>query len=391
MHANYCHRFRLIQLFYDCSAKSLEGEHESEGKSNSQKTNSDQKADAKLTRAKDSASTKDVSHRSDDDSEDEDEGDAMGDMPLNAIVSPLISRRRVSVSAESVDPVQLRNQRSSLVIVSKSPDVVERLLKVVGKSPLLRTLDEEQKDMIVNAFAGPILKDAGELIIKQGDIGDVFYLLESGSVNVFLEKRGEERKKVHSYGSGDAFGELALMYNAPRAATCIASEDCKLWSLDRNSFRVIVVAAAMQKREMYQGFLAKVPILQTLTEMEIMTLAYSLIEERYENRDVICTQGDEGELFYIIKQGGAECYQSSTESGAGAEGGDKKVATLKAGDYFGEISLLTSKPRQATVKAVGTLTVLTLDRYTFTRVLGSLDEMMKRNMAEYNRFAADNL
>ena len=311
----------------------------------------------------------------------------MGDMPLNAVVSPLISRRRVSVSAESVDPVQLRNQRSLIVVVDKSSEVVERLLKVVGKSPLLRTLDEEQKDMIVSAFAGPILKDAGELIIKQGDIGDVFYLLESGSVNVFLEKRGEERKMVHSYGSGDAFGELALMYNAPRAATCIASEDCKLWSLDRNSFRVIVVAAAMQKREMYQGFLSKVPILQTLTEMEIMTLADSLIEERYENNDVICTQGDEGELFYIIKQGGAECYQASVEGG----GDDIKVATLNAGDYFGEISLLTAKPRQATVNAVGTLTVLTLDRYTFTRVLGSLDEIMKRNMAEYNRFAAVNL
>jgi cAMP-dependent protein kinase regulator len=383
----------LTQYLYNCSAKNLEGEHKSEGKFDIQKTNSDPKADAKSTRAKDSASTKEISHRSDDDSEDEDEGDAMGDMPLNAIVAPIISRRRVSVSAESVDPVKLRNQRSLLVVVDKSPEVIERLLKVVGKSSLLRTLDEEQKDMIVSAFAGPILKDAGELIIKQGAIGDVFYLLESGSVNVFVEKRGEESKRVYSYGSGDAFGELALMYNAPRAATCIASEDCKLWSLDRNSFRVIVVAAAMQKREMYQGFLSKVPILQTLTEMEIMTLADSLIEERYENRDVICTQGDEGELFYIIKQGGAECYQSSTEStaGAGGEGGDKKVATLKAGDYFGEISLLTSKPRQATVRAVGKLNVLALDRYTFTRVLGSLDEIMKRNMAEYNRFNADNL
>lgn len=306
----------------------------------------------------------------------------MGEMPVNAPAAPVLGRRRVSVSAESMDPAKLKSQRSLLLVVEKPIDVAERLLKVVGKSPLLRMLDEEQKDMIVSAFTGPILKDAGEQIIKQGDIGDEFYLLESGSVNVFLEKQGEESRKVHSYGSGDAFGELALMYNAPRAATCVASEDCKLWTLDRNSFRVIVVAAAMQKRETYQGFLSKVPILQTLTEMEIMTLADSLIEEKYHDGDVICTQGEEGEYFYIIKQGAAACYQLD------AGGEDKKVATLTAGMYFGEISLLTTKPRQATVKAVGVLNVLALDRYTFTRVLGNLDEIMKRNMEEYNKYAA---
>ena len=182
----------------------------------------------------------------------------MGDMPLNVPAVAVVGRRRVSVSAESMDPAKLKSQRSMLLVVEKSPEVAERLLKVVGKSPLLRMLDEEQKDMIVNAFTGPILKEAGDVIIQQGDIGVVFYLLESGSVDVFLEKKGEESKKVHAYSSGDAFGELALMYNANRAATCVASEECKLWALDRNSFRVIVVAAAMQKREMYQGFLSKV-------------------------------------------------------------------------------------------------------------------------------------
>ena len=323
-------------------------------------------------------------YKSDDESED-DEGDAMGDMMVNLAVSAPVSRRRVSVSAESMDPTKLKNQRSLLVVVDKSPDVTERLLRVVGKSPLLRMLDEEQKDMIVKAFTGPLVKEVGETIIQQGDTGDVFYLLESGHVDVYVQKKGEDRKKVHTYKSGDAFGELALMYNAPRAATCIASEDCKLWALDRNSFRVIVVAAAMQKRETYQGFLSQVPILQTLTEMEIMTLADALVEERYSDQEVICTQGDEGDYFYIVKDGTAICYQRD------GDGDSKVVATLRDGNYFGEIALLTTKPRQATVKASGSLNVLALDRSTFTRVFGSLDEMMKRNMEEYNKYTASDL
>lgn len=310
----------------------------------------------------------------------------MGDMVVNVSASAVaVGRRRVSVSAESMDPAKLKSQRSLLVVVDKSEDVTERLLKVVGKSPLLKMLDEDQKDMIVKAFTGPIIKEAGDTIIEQGDIGDVFYLLESGLVDVYVQKKGEDSKKVHTYKSGDAFGELALMYNAPRAATCVAQDDCKLWALDRTSFRVIVVAAAMQKRETYQGFLSRVPILQTLTEMEIMTLADSLIEEKYNDEDIICTQGDEGDYFYIVKDGTAVCYQVD------AEGDNKVVATLSTGNYFGEIALLTTKPRQATVKASGSLNVLALHRSTFTRVFGNLDEMMKRNMEEYNKYAASEL
>jgi len=268
--------------------------------------------------------------------------------------------------------------------VEKPADVTARLQTVVSHSPLLRTLDEEHRDQLIKAFTGPEIKQPGETVIKQGDIGDVFYLLEEGNIDVFIKKGDADETKVHTYKPGDGFGELAIMYNAPRAATCRVAEDApaKVWALDRNSFRVIVVAAAMLRRETYQGFLAKVPILQTLTEMEIMTLADSLAEEKFKDGDVVCAQGEEGEYFYIIKEGGAVCSQVD------AEGNDRTVATLTAGHYFGEISLLTTKPRQATVKAAGSLTVLAIDRATFTRVFGHLDDLMKRNMDEYNKYAA---
>ena len=140
--------------------------------------------------------------------------------------------RRTSVSAESMDPSKMNAMKENVTSIEKSPEVTERLLAVVGKSPLLRTLDNDQKDMIVKAFSGPVQKPPGENVIVQGDIGDIFYLLEEGSVDVYIKKKGEETEtKVHTYKPGDAFGELAIMYNAPRAATCRASTDCKLWAL----------------------------------------------------------------------------------------------------------------------------------------------------------------
>lgn len=311
----------------------------------------------------------------------EDEDDVADEIEAPITISKGPKPRRTSVSAESMDPNKMKAMKSQLVVIEKSPEVTENLLSVVGKSPLLRTLDMEQKEMIVKAFSGPVMKQPSENIIVQGEIGDIFYLLDEGLVDVYIKKGGVD-VKVHTYKPGDAFGELAIMYNAPRAATCCAQTACKLWALDRVSFKVIVVAAAMAKREVYKGFLQSVPILKSVNEMEVLTLADSLAEEKFEDGQTICTQGEEGNFFYIIKDGFAECSQVDSS------GASKVVATLSSGKYFGEIALLTSKPRQATVKAKGKLVCLSLDRATFTRVLGNLEDIMKRNMEQYNMYAA---
>jgi cAMP-dependent protein kinase regulator len=66
------------------------------------------------------------------------------------------------------------------------------------------------------------------------------------------------------YSKGDVFGELALMYNAPRAANIKAKEDSTLYSLDRDTFNAIVKRNAILNREKYNDFLNKVEILTTL-------------------------------------------------------------------------------------------------------------------------------
>lgn len=321
----------------------------------------------------------------DDDSEEDEDEDDMGDIVEIAPKARPVGRR-TSVSAESMDPSKMKAQMANVTCIEKESAVYESLMTTVGKSPLLKMLDNEQKDKIVKAFSGPLMKTPGEDIIVQGDIGDVFYLLEEGEVDVYINKKGEEGQiKVHTYKAGDAFGELAIMYNAPRAATCRASTDAKLWALDRTSFKVIVVAATMIKRELYQGFLQKVPILASLNEGEVMTLADSLSEEKYTKGATVCTQGEEGNYFYIIKEGKAIC--SVTD----AAGASTDVATLEQGNYFGEIALMTSKPRQATVNAGEDLTVLALDRATFTRVLGNMEDIMKRNIDQYTKYTAGNI
>lgn len=212
-------------------------------------------------------------------------------------------------------------------------------------------------------------------------------------MDVFVRSKvSADQMHVHTYKDGDTFGQLALMYNAPRAATCIAFTDCKLWTLDRTSFKVLVAGAAMRKREMYTTFLKHVPILQTMKEVELYTLADALTEEKFENGDIVVKEGDEGgEDFFLILDGIAECFkkvksENNQEEEAATSPFGRMVMTLSRGDYFGEIALLTSKPRQATVRANGPLKVLVIDRASFIRILGPLEDILQRNMEAYEKY-----
>lgn len=66
---------------------------------------------------------------------------------------------------------------------------------------------------------------------------------------------------IKTYVPGMAFGELALLYNAPRAATIKAKTDSHLYALDRQTFNHIVKDASQRKRDKYETFLSTVPIL----------------------------------------------------------------------------------------------------------------------------------
>ena len=64
-----------------------------------------------------------------------------------------------------------------------------------------------------------------------------------------------------SISESGSFGELALIYGTPRAATIKAKTDVKLWAIDRDSYRRILMGSTIRKRKLYESFLEKVSIL----------------------------------------------------------------------------------------------------------------------------------
>jgi cAMP-dependent protein kinase regulator len=80
--------------------------------------------------------------------------------------------------------------------------------------------------------------NAGDYVIREGEIGDVFYIVEEGqAIATKTQEPGKPPLKVKNYARGDYFGELALIKGEPRAANIVGETTLKLISLDRNSFR----------------------------------------------------------------------------------------------------------------------------------------------------------
>jgi cAMP-dependent protein kinase regulator len=272
------------------------------------------------------------SEDSDSDSEESIDED---DKPVSSPKPPVASRnsrRRASICAEKICP-----DKVGLEEIKKIPKTEEELSKIrdiLLKCVLFEHLCDEQLLAVKEAMF-PVSKEEDEVIIKRGDDGDNFYIIESGSVDVYIDQSTEECSNlVNSYSDGDSFGELAIMYNSPRAATCIARRGpVKLWALDRASFKVILMKAAISKRNLYKTFLREVPILSELTDREILTIADSLHEDNFDDGSIVFEEGTCGDRFYIIKEGSVVCKKLV------GDGSSKEVACLKKGSYFGEVSL----------------------------------------------------
>lgn len=289
------------------------------------------------------------------------------------------TRKKLAVSAESSHPpTELLDW--SPPQVPKSSAETAQILEILKLNFIFSELDD--KETLAVAGAMEIRKArAKETVIEQGDDGDELFLVCSGSLRC---QKTLENQSAPAFpkqlGRGDIFGELALLYNAPRAATVVAETDCLLFSLDRETFNRIVRGAAARRREAYQRLLSKVEILTDLRESEREKLCDCLRTETYRQGELVVRQGDAGRHLYFVMEGTAEAIQR--------EGGSEKIVfEFAENDYFGELALINNAPRQASVRVTSErLVAAALDAESFKRLLGPIEGILARNAAKYAKY-----
>jgi len=248
---------------------------------------------------------------------------------------------------------------------------------VIQDNFIFADVDKKERVHLLDAFE-QLTAAGGTKIITEGEVGDYFYVIQEGKVEFTV--KGE---RVGEAGPGRSFGDLALLYDCPRAATCIAgmsssgiasgstAKECLLWRVDQKTFRQILANGRLDGDRETIDTLRKVSFLKDLSDEYLAKMASAAVDKPFKKGDLIIKKGDPGTDFFILKDGSVVV----TDIEVGGDVFDDQI--LKEGDFFGERAIIQEEPRVANIKAREDCTTLCLSREAFLNVLGPLENLMK--------------
>lgn len=230
--------------------------------------------------------------------------------------------------------------------------------------------------------------ESGDWILHQDELGSCMYFVASGEVEVL--KSGSSRP-VAVLGSGQLFGEMALILSEPRNASIRARSRCELLQLDREDFQRVMAtfpeldqhlrALAHQRKSqthkhqhhMQQEVLRRVKARMAMTRLRelhflaqaepalLEALADAMRPVAYLPRQTVFSKGESGDTLYLIARG---------EVSVCTDEHSPPVARLGPGDVFGEMALLLDLPRSATLRTESYCQFYELDRAHFLHLAG---------------------
>mmetsp|Transcript_19634 Transcript_19634/g.45906 ORF Transcript_19634/g.45906 Transcript_19634/m.45906 type:complete len:1846 (+) Transcript_19634:2-5539(+) len=265
--------------------------------------------------------------------------------------------RRDGIKAERV----VMDDKAPPVVFDKSKEATNTIVVALRKHFLFAQCQEDEVMMLANAMDS-VTVTPGYKVMEQGDLGDYFYVIETGEYNIVIG----DGIIVDVAKPGECFGELALMFGHPRSATIIAKTSGVLWRLGRNQFRSSIHRASELQSSSLLHILQKVPLLSSLRDYQRMRVAESLEMMTYEAGTVIQTAGEIGSHLYIITKGKVNLTASN----------GTLLHTLQEGDFFGERSLLLDEPLEHAATAVNEVELHAVDRPSFDRLMGPLRDLL---------------
>jgi serine/threonine protein phosphatase PrpC/CRP-like cAMP-binding protein len=256
----------------------------------------------------------------------------------------------------------------------KTEEEKKGIAEAIKASVMFRNVNDEQREMIYSCMESVKVKK-GTWVIRQGTVGDRYYIIDEGQFEVRIlpdgteDVTGEGGNTVHVYegsrqmNSHPAFGELALMYSAPRSASIVAQSDGHLWALHRSAFRQILVQA-QDDRQPLKKALGEIPYFQYMDSDGINKLAAIMDETTFGRGENITHQGQPGKALYIIQRG--SCYTTQMTPTKTERG------TIKAGACFGDEIFSGSGAYGMSVMALQTTTCWQLDADLMKKTMGPL-------------------
>lgn len=257
---------------------------------------------------------------------------------------------------------------------------------MMENTPLFSVLTEEQRSVIADRMVAETRR-AGEIVYQQGRPASALYLIRSGWARLLSDQLGV----LSNVGAGSLLGETDMLLGRSYSVSAEAASDLSLWALSATDLKAILehnpaiaralkVALGVSEDQALERHLRKLELMHGLQPHELRDIAGHLRPEHFDAGQTVYRQNTEGDSLYLIDQG-----QVRVSGGAGT------LATIGAGEVFGEGAFLTGEPRSTTVTALTEVTAWSLGRTDFEQLALrypamalNLSRMMSRRLRERN-------
>ena len=278
---------------------------------------------------------------------------------------------------------QAMNQGWEVVefIAGRNPDpadaplLAKKFEKLPGRATVAQTIERIRARIPILSHLTPLqlreflldselrVPRAGEVVFQRNDYSDSFFSILDGGV--FIAPKPDDVSELIPLEAGQFFGEMSLISGRRRSATVLAGEGCVLVETPRRSMNKLIASVAGVKRVLDETFLTRA--IQTklapgLSAEALREVVASASVRRYKAGEILFKAGDAGDGLHLIRKGSVTVAQDIA-------GKEIVLAYVPAGQYVGEMALLTGATRSATVKAAIATETIHLEAGPFIALL----------------------
>ena len=258
--------------------------------------------------------------------------------------------------------------------------------EILRRSSVFRFISDEHF-----AAIEPLLQEEhyefGDIIVKQDEAADSFYVLTRGRARAVKIKPDGEEIPLGVLKPGDSFGEAALAEGGTRNATVRCSTAVDVLRIDRDDFQQLVTQEPDLKQSIettgrnraVQSFLYQFSNFGRLPTPVLRSMIEKFKPVSVQKGNLIIREADGAGPLFIIEKGRARAF-------AGVDGQVRNLAFYRAGDFFGELSILNGSPRAASVEAFSDCQLLALELQSvqdLRRRFPEFDKLLSERLALY--------
>jgi len=281
------------------------------------------------------------------------------------------------IRGNRVEPADEPLLKAKFANYRRATSVSEGIALIQKNVPLMSRITTLQlREFLIDSEI--IAPAPGTVIFNRNDYTNTFFSIVEGTVDVEINA-GTPDARTARLGAGQFFGELGLISGRRRAATVRAGTDAVLIETPRRSMLKLIASVDAVRKSIDRVYLqrsVRAYLSQDLPEADLAELIQGAQLKSFAAGDTLFKEGDAPDGLYLLRRGSVTVSRR-------LGGRDIVLSYVAAGNYVGEMGLMSDKPRMGTVKASVITEAIVLDGARFKEVAARHPELMDTLEAQF--------